>query len=156
MCRAPKIDSFGSAHAGLLSFELSSGLRKIIVNCGSGHRHDSYIQRQNRSTYAHSTLELSDQSQAAFHPIWPRSLRPADRMFSMTRKKTKVISESDNELKVLTAEHSCYESRFELVHKRQFKLASKGNELVGLDQLVDTGITKEKYRIEFISIFIQM
>ena len=59
-------------------------------------------------------------------------------------------------LKILTAEHSCYESRFELVHKRQFKLSSKGNELVGLDQLVDTGIKKEKYRIEFISIFIQM
>ena len=147
----PKIDSFGSAHAGLLSFELSSGLRKIIVNCGSGHRHDSYIQRQNRSTYAHSTLELSDQSQAEFHPIWPRSLRPADRMFSMTRKKTKIISELDNDLKVLAAEHSCYESRFELVHRRQFKLSSKGNELVGLDQLVDTGITKRKipYRIYF-------
>lgn len=132
----PKSDRTGNAHSGLLSFEFSSGLRKIIVNCGSGHRHDSYIQRQNRSTYAHSTLEVSDHSQAIFLPVWPRSLRPQDRMVPVTKKKTNVFMDFDNNNKILIAEHSCYEKWFGLNHKREFKLAANGHYLLGSDKLV--------------------
>ena len=132
---APKLDRTGMSHAGMLSFEFSSGLRKIVVNCGSGHRHDSYIQRQNRSTYAHSTLELSDQSQARFLPVWPRSLRPQDRMFSMSQKNTKLNISINDTYKTLEAEHGCYESRFGITHKRALKLATNGNHLIGSDEL---------------------
>ena len=148
---APKFDSTGMAHAGMLSFEFSSGLRKIVVNCGSGHRHDSYIQRQNRSTYAHSTLELSDQSQARFLPVWPRSLRPQDRMLRMSQKNTNVKTSVNNTYKMLEAEHGCYETRFGITHKRILKLGINGNHLIGSDELVyyDTVNNNIPFRLYF-------
>ncbi len=147
----PRNDPSRSAHAGLLSFEFASGLRKIIVNCGSGHRHASYIQRQNRSTYAHSTLELSDQSQAQFFPIWPRSLRPEDKMFSMAKNKPRVHISEDKNGKTLIAEHSCYELKFGIRHKRQFNLSFDGHMLSGADELIYNGLEKKEipYRLYF-------
>ena len=147
----PKYDRRGTAHAGLLSFEFASGLRKIIVNCGSGHRHDSYIERQNRSTYAHSTLELADQSQAQFIPVWPRSLRPEDKMFRRSQKTTKVLMEENQKEKTLISEHNCYESRFGIIHKRQFKLTFDGQNLSGSDELIYSGFKNKKtpYRLYF-------
>lgn len=46
------------AHAGPLSFEMSIGRDRVVVNCGS-HRHADW-RAAGRSTAAHSTLTLAD------------------------------------------------------------------------------------------------
>ena len=55
-----------SPHASCLSFELSSGLRPIFVNCGPGGRFGTAFKRYCRSTQAHNTCSLGDISQAQF------------------------------------------------------------------------------------------
>ncbi|MEL6648684.1 MAG: heparinase II/III family protein, partial [Pseudomonadota bacterium] len=54
----------GDAHASTLAFEMTSGRRPLIVNCGSGANFGIDWRRAGRSTPSHSTLTLNDQSSA--------------------------------------------------------------------------------------------
>jgi uncharacterized heparinase superfamily protein len=48
----------GHAHADLLSFELSHGARRIVVDTGTGAYADGPARRRLRSTAAHNTVQL--------------------------------------------------------------------------------------------------
>ncbi|HWF63825.1 MAG TPA: heparinase II/III family protein, partial [Rhizomicrobium sp.] len=54
------------AHAGFLAFEMSSGLHRVVVNCGAGKlkNWDASL----RATAAHSTVTLGDRSSADILP----------------------------------------------------------------------------------------
>jgi len=52
------------AHASTLAFELTSGRRPLIVNCGSGASFGQDWRRAGRATPSHSTLVLAGQSSA--------------------------------------------------------------------------------------------
>ncbi|MFC6491154.1 heparinase II/III family protein, partial [Nitratireductor sp. GCM10026969] len=60
----PELSNF--AHAGCLSFELSSGRHQFIVNCGIDNYGDEAFRPLARATAAHSTATLNDTSQARF------------------------------------------------------------------------------------------
>ena len=49
----------GHAHAGTLSFELSIKKARIIVNSGISCYEDSWVRKEERSTSAHSTVEVN-------------------------------------------------------------------------------------------------
>jgi uncharacterized heparinase superfamily protein len=48
------------AHAGALSFEMSHGRERIIVNCGAHPSADSGWHRAQRASAAHSTAIIDD------------------------------------------------------------------------------------------------
>src|SRR5581483_5436718 len=50
------------AHAGCLSFELSSGLQRIVVNCGLPATSRETWRQVARATAAHSTVVFNDTS----------------------------------------------------------------------------------------------
>lgn len=52
------------AHASTLAFELTSGRRPLIVNCGSGESFGAEWRRAGRATPSHSTLSLDGYSSA--------------------------------------------------------------------------------------------
>ena len=52
----------GHAHADTLSFELSLGARKIVVNGGTSRYGDGAERQHERATAAHSTVEVEGQS----------------------------------------------------------------------------------------------
>ena len=54
------------AHAGCLSFELSSGRSHIVVNCGAPGFGDDNTAMAARSTAAHSTATVADASSCRF------------------------------------------------------------------------------------------
>ena len=56
-CGTPSIEK---THAGALSFELSHGSEKIVVNCGSPHVNNKKWSDAMRSTAAHSTLAIDE------------------------------------------------------------------------------------------------
>lgn len=58
----------GQAHASTLAFELTSGRRPLIVNCGSGEGFGEGWQRAGRATLSHSTLCLEGYSSARLTP----------------------------------------------------------------------------------------
>ncbi len=63
---APASSVSMGAHAGFLSFEMSSGNSPMIVNCGSPPPDHDAWRLFARSTAAHSTLAFEDSSSAAF------------------------------------------------------------------------------------------
>lgn len=68
----PARDVSGEMHAGCLSFEFSAGLERIVVNCGHaseqgiGNPEGRALARIARSTAAHSTLSIDEQSSCRF------------------------------------------------------------------------------------------
>jgi uncharacterized heparinase superfamily protein len=59
------------AHASTLAFELTSGRRPLIVNCGSGRTFGPDWRRAGRATPSHSTLSLGGYSSARLGPVDP-------------------------------------------------------------------------------------
>ena len=54
------------AHAGCLAFELSSGLRRIVVTCGAPEAGQTSAREAARTTAAHSTVTVDDTSSCRF------------------------------------------------------------------------------------------
>ena len=65
----PKGRASFNAHASTLAFELTSGRRPLIVNCGSGRSFGPDWRRAGRATPSHSTLSLDGYSSARLGPV---------------------------------------------------------------------------------------
>jgi uncharacterized heparinase superfamily protein len=64
-----------NAHASTLAFELTSGRRPLIVNCGSGRTFGPAWRRAGRATPSHSTLALDGYSSARLGDVDPATGR---------------------------------------------------------------------------------
>lgn len=64
----PVLHASGNAHASTLAFELTSGRRPLIVNCGSGATFGKSWRRAGRATPSHSTLGLEGVSSSRLGP----------------------------------------------------------------------------------------
>ena len=64
--RPPPIDFSTDAHAGCLSFEMSVGRQRLIINCGVPVPSAGPLRRLARTTAAHSTVSLNDTSSCRF------------------------------------------------------------------------------------------
>lgn len=126
-------------HAGCLSFELSSGMERIVVNCGHCDEKKSSvggddIAKLTRLTAAHSALSINEESSCCF--ISNKSL---SRMIgpSVISGPTKVeVDRSLNEQGMsLRAEHDGYVRPFGLKHQRSVALSSDGLAFSGQDIL---------------------
>jgi uncharacterized heparinase superfamily protein len=120
------------AHAGCLSFELSSKNHRIVVNCGLPGTSRETWRHVARASAAHSTVIFNDTSSCRF--LTAESLRsllgapilsgPAD--VQMSRQ------ERDNGM-TLRLSHDGYASRFGVVHQRMLRLSPDGRRLDGED-----------------------
>lgn len=114
------------AHAGTLSFELSIGHHRLIVNCGShpaGHR----WSRAYRATAAHSTLVVNDTNSSKISPDGALSRRP---------ETVSCRREEGEGSHWLDMSHDGYLTPFGLIHQRRLYLAAGGEDLRGEDCLV--------------------
>ena len=116
------------AHAGTLSFELSVGRERIIVNCGAQMGSLEWREAQ-RSTAAHSTLSLADRNSSEV--LAGRGLGSRPRHVVCRR-----VEEEDAQL--LEMSHDGYQSRFGMTHHRSLYLAPGGTDLRGEDRLEST------------------
>lgn len=64
----PQGAASGNGHASTLGFELTSGRRPLVVNCGSGAIFGRDWHRAGRATASHSTLEIEGFSSARLGP----------------------------------------------------------------------------------------
>jgi uncharacterized heparinase superfamily protein len=64
--RPPPTSYSVNAHAGCLSFEMSVGRQRLIVNCGAPGVEAVPMRRMARTTAAHSTVTLNDTSSVDF------------------------------------------------------------------------------------------
>jgi uncharacterized heparinase superfamily protein len=134
----PPLGLDGHAHAGTLSFEMSHGRERLIVNCGAYRGASPRWRRAARNTAAHSTLVVADTNSAEILADGTLGRRPVvapvDRV------------EDDGSQWVATS-HDGYGQSFALTHARQLFLAAAGDDLRGEDGL--TGRAGEGFAIRF-------
>lgn len=130
----PPLEAAGEAHAGCLSFELSSGTRLVFVNGGAPGAAESDWRAASRATASHNTLCLGEKSSSKLirharleelvgsHPI-----RHPDRVHFEIERHGDAVE--------VNAEHDGYMRRFGLMHRRTLALNGSGRRLLGIDRL---------------------
>ncbi|SMO92790.1 heparinase II/III family protein [Ruegeria faecimaris] len=131
----PKGDASYNAHASTLAFELTSGRRPLIVNCGSGETFGLEWRRAGRATPSHSTLCLDGFSSARLTSAVPGTEREG---LVDAPKDVPVEFEDAFEGTRFMAGHDGYTKVFGLTHARTFELRFDGRELTGEDILLTT------------------
>ncbi|MCK1364557.1 heparinase II/III family protein [Bradyrhizobium sp. 62] len=123
------------AHAGCLSFELSSGISRIVTNCGMPTTGRDNWRPFARGTAAHSTLTYHDTSSCQFVEMsaMKRLLHGAP----VTSGPVEV--ESYREIvqngTLLTTSHDGYLTKFGAIHRRVLMIANHGARIDGEDTL---------------------
>jgi uncharacterized heparinase superfamily protein len=138
----PPLEHASTAHAGCLSFEMSSGAQAVFVNAGAPAPADAEWRAAARATASHNTLCLGETSssrlirsarlerQSGGHPIF---------------HPNKVIAAlNDNEQQCrLEASHDGYLPPFGLMHTRCLQVACDGLNIEGFDRLAaNTGTVR--------------
>ncbi|KWV44062.1 heparinase [Rhizobium altiplani] len=121
-----------TAHAGCLSFEMSSGRHRFIVNSGSpkfaGRR---YVQIA-RTTAAHTTVTVNDTSSSRF--------APSDFIANVITDGVKTVNVdralADDGRDVIKSSHDGYLNAFGVLHERELTLNATGLIVTGCDRLV--------------------
>jgi len=123
------------AHAGCLSFELSSGPSRIIINCGMPSTGRDNWRVFARGTPAHSTLTYHDTSSCQFVELSAvkRLLQGAPVISGPANVESYREAAANGEM--LTASHDGYLARFGVVHRRVLMAAHDGSRLDGEDTL---------------------
>lgn len=129
---APSVST--SAHAGCLSFEMSSGELPVIVNCGAPSADHDDWQKFARSTLAHSALAFEDESSAIFGRTTNGS-KPAAGSTLMGPPNVQASMSEEGEGVELKASHDGYVSRFGVSHSRLIRLSPLGFSVSGEDVL---------------------
>ena len=130
----------GNMHAGCLSFELSDGADRMIVNCGSANniniQDDHSMSAIARSTAAHSTLSINEMSSSRFLPQQKYKHLAGTPVLS---GPSNVQSKRDfqQEYTMIAAEHDGYVAHFNVRHHRDIWLNALGTILTGRDTLLD-------------------
>ncbi|WP_238368138.1 heparinase II/III family protein [Mesobacterium pallidum] len=131
----PKGAASYNAHASTLAFELTSGRRSVIVNCGSGDVFGPEWRRAGRATPSHSTLAIQGYSSA-------RLGRPG--RINGARQEMLVDAPAHVPIEMSQAPdgirfeggHDGYVSTHGLTHARRLELTFDGRGLVGEDMLM--------------------
>ena len=110
------------AQAGTLSFELSIGRERLIVNCGASIA--SGWQEAMRSTAAHSTLAIGDRSSSDVVEAGGISRRPAH---------VEIDHKQSGEAHWLELSQDGYKPAFGAMHRRRLYLAEDGRDIRGED-----------------------
>jgi uncharacterized heparinase superfamily protein len=123
------------AHAGCLSFELSSGPSRIVINCGMPSTGRDNWRTFARSTPAHSTLTFHDTSSCHFVELsaMKRLLQGAPVISGPTHVES--YREAVDNGEMLTTSHDGYLPRFGVMHRRVLIAARDGSRLDGEDIL---------------------
>ena len=133
----PPISVSQQAHAGCLSFELSHGLQRVVVNCGLPGTNRETWRQVARATAAHSTVVFNDTSScrflesSSFKRLLGTPIVSGPRDIQVTR-------EERADAVILRTSHDGYADRFRVIHQRALKLAVAGNRVDGEDLFVAT------------------
>lgn len=134
----PAPDLSHDAHAGCLSFELSSVRHAFIVNCGVDSYGTEDFRPLVRATAAHSTATINDTSQARFN--LSSTLNHFVGTPLVAGPKNVACERIDAKgVHAFVASHDGYVGRFGLHHERELALSQNGDLLEGTDRFYRAG-----------------
>ena len=150
---SPPLPFSGRASAGCLSFEMSSGTQRLVVNCGmpaSGPE----LRRMARSTAAHSTATVADTSSCRFlgerEGWWGRRLAAGwllDRRGPVILRgpgPVTVERRGEGDTLVLAGRHDGYLGPFGVIHERRWRLHGAQGRVEGEDAFLREGRAKAR------------
>ena len=132
---APGRDRF--AHAGTLSFELSIGRDRMIVNCGAAPGASGEWRDAARATAAHSTLVIADTSSSEIRAAG-LGLRP---------EHVEQQRQEAGGAHWLEMSHDGWHKPFGALHRRRLYMADSGDDIRGEDAI--EAETPQPYTIRF-------
>jgi len=138
-----------TGHASTLAFELTSGRRPVIVNCGPGQEFGADWQRAARSSAGHSVLCFEGYSSAQIGPsdpatgLEPLTGAPGEVLCDVLRLDT-----GDR----VQALHKGYSPSHGLTHSRLLELSHDGRHLTAQDRLV---VASERAGTRFQRVLVQ-
>lgn len=138
----------GNAHASTLAFELTSGRRPLIVNCGSGAIFGETWRRAGRATQSHSTLSIDGVSSSRLAPSAINGGRGAPEIETLEDLPRDVRAQPTRNPRGqhLMVGHDGYVDSHGLTHVRKLSLSRDGRVLTGEDTL---GALTERDRARF-------
>jgi uncharacterized heparinase superfamily protein len=131
---APSPSLSANAHAGFLSFEMSSNGAPMIVNCGAPSPEFEEWRPFSRTTPAHSTLSLEDASSADFTVTGPGGLPAIDSPLLGPLNAQGAFSDQGDNFRI-KGSHDGYVARFGVSHSRQMLIPPTGNLISSEDKL---------------------
>ena len=133
----PPPEAFSSeAHAGCLSFELSDGAHRIIVNCGAPPAVQEARRQIARQTAAHSTITLDGQSSCRFLNGESRFAARLNHPMMPGPTQVPVARAANSAGQSMRASHDGWRAAFGIDHERRLALAHDGKRLEGEDVFV--------------------
>jgi uncharacterized heparinase superfamily protein len=123
-----------NAHASTLAFELTSGRRPLIVNCGSGAAFGPEWHRAGRATPSHSTLSVLGYSSSRLAPEGAMGRGSRAVMVETPHEVWTQNDTTDAGLRLLGG-HDGYVPPHGMTHIRDVTLAHDGRTLTGIDTL---------------------
>jgi len=139
----PKDAPSVNAHASTLAFEMTSGRRPIVVNCGSGATFGDSWHKAGRATPSHSTLGIDGYSSSRLGPgrLW--SGRRVEMLVETPRLVKFHLREGEFGPQIV-ASHDGYLATHGLTHVRRMELSRDGRSLEGSDVLSPQGPEAER------------
>ena len=129
----PPIGASDEANAGCLSFELSSGRHRYVVNAGTDRFGPADLRQISRATAAHSTATINDTSSCQFAAGNSAKALYGTPILSGPRKVTvKRLGEGD--VQGFVASHDGYLKAYNALHTRQIYMAHGGSVVAGMDK----------------------
>lgn len=121
-----------NAHASTLAFELTSGRRPVVVNCGSGASFGADWRRAGRATQSHSTLSIEGVSSAQLETI--KGKRAGEYLVAGP-DRVDVQHDQSGQGVAINAWHDGYVPSHGVLHARSLRLSPDGRALMGEDTL---------------------
>lgn len=131
----PPLELAGQAHAGCLSFEMSSGNCPVFVNSGAPGPADQDWRAASRATASHNTVCVGGKSSSrlVLHDLLETLVgSPPIRFPEHVAARISELPEGGISLR---ARHDGYHKQFGLIHRRQLALDASGRILRGTDKL---------------------
>ena len=135
----PPHDTSIRAHAGCLSFEMSSGTAPVIVNCGAPGPADADWGPLARGTAAHSTLVLNDASSSVLMREPEEEVRLGGIPIEGPERVERIVRDDADGGMTVSAWHDGYLSRFGMRHERIIQTSANGHVVEGTDKLSGGG-----------------
>ena len=122
-----------SSYNGSLSFEMSVGRDRMIVNCGPTPFNNKKWKKALSSSAAHSTLVINNTNSSSSE--------------NYKNLKINVKREVTSGFEIVSSGHNGYENLFSTLHKRTLKLDARGSLLKGIDNIISG--PKMNFKIHF-------
>jgi uncharacterized heparinase superfamily protein len=129
----PRGSASRSGHASTLAFELTSGRRPLVVNCGSGASFGAEWRRAGRATPSHSTVVLDGYSSARLGDAGRAS--SLETLIDAPKHVPIELSQAPDGLR-FQGSHDGFCDIHGLTHARTLELTFDGRGLVGEDMLL--------------------